>query len=51
MYTVKRLYGRKSLTQLDLAKKFHEFFTFSTVGQFFLTNVAKFGHISAPQNF
>ena len=48
---IKRLYGRKSLMQLDLAKNIHDFLTFFYNGTIFLTNLANFGHISAPQNF
>ena len=51
MCTVKRLYGRKILMQHDLAQKIHDILTFFTVGQFFKTNLANFGHVSAPQIF
>ena len=51
MCTIKRLYGRKILMQHDLAQKIHDILTFFTVGQFFKTNLANFGHVSAPQIF
>ena len=51
MCTVKRLYGRKILMQHDLAQKIHDILTFFTVGQFFKTNLANFGHVSAHKFF
>ena len=48
---IKRLYGRKSLMQFDLAQKNPWHFDFFTMGQFFLTNLASFGDVNAPQIF
>ena len=51
MCTVKRQYGKKILMQHDLAQKNHDILTFFTMGQFCLTNLVNFGHVSAPQSF
>ena len=49
MCTVKRLDGRKILMHYDLAQKNLWHFDFFYSGTIFLTNLANFGHVSAPQ--
>ena len=51
LYIVKRLYVRKSFLQHDLAKNKLNILTFFAMGLFFLTNLANFGRVSAPEIF
>ena len=51
MYTVKRLYGRKSHMQLDLAKKIHDFLLFFFNGSIFFDKFSEIWPCKCPANF